>query len=275
MIFEAAPILASQAPLVAAPADETCLFCGEPVVLELFEVWTDHSFMIETCCEGMHEAVNWEMAEDANESRHRSGAGWIRSLIEKSIGRPMRRIADNDGQLLLDFTLDIQPVVFSEAAEFVEKHHAHCPRPVGWKFGASIWNGHTQIGVVMVGRPVSRLIDQVGDTLEVNRLCLDRTLPDPLRWNACSQLYAWAARETASRGYSRIITYIREDEPGTSLKAAGWDIEAQSAGGSRARKNRPRKEHNKVPKVRWGKRLRPREARVPAVRTPAGLALAA
>lgn len=34
------------------PADAgtapTCLFCGEPERLELFEIWTDHSFMLES-----------------------------------------------------------------------------------------------------------------------------------------------------------------------------------------------------------------------------------
>ena len=113
----------------------------------------------------------------------------------------------------------------------------------------------------MVGRPVSRILDQRGDTLEVNRLCLNRDLPDPLRWNACSQLYAWAARQTEARGYDRVITYIRNDEPGTSLKAAGWIAEAETAGGTRTRTKRQRSEHNTVPKVRWGKKLRPRTPR--------------
>ena len=39
---------------VPAPA---CLFCGDPESVELFEVWTDHSFMLETCCEGLCEPL--------------------------------------------------------------------------------------------------------------------------------------------------------------------------------------------------------------------------
>jgi hypothetical protein len=70
----------------------------------------------------------------------------------------------------------------------------------------------------MVGRPVARVLDD-GWTLEVNRVATDGCE------NACSALYGAARRIANSLGYSRLITYIREDEPGTSLKASGWDYE--------------------------------------------------
>ncbi len=38
-------------------------------------------------------------------------------------------------------------------------------------------------------------------------------------------LYGAARRIANALGYSRLITYIREDEPGTSMKASGWDFE--------------------------------------------------
>lgn len=240
-------------------AEFHCPFCGNEALIEVFDIWTDHSFLMETCCEGLNEAVNEELAEDAQASRGRSGSPWIRAKIEQAIGRPLRRVADDDGHLILDYALDVRPVKLSEAKDFVRKHHAHVKPPAGWKFGASIWNGgSTQIGVIMVGRPVSRMLDQKGDTLEVNRLCLNRDLPDPLRWNACSQLYAWAAREAEKRGYGRIITYLRDDEDGVSVKAAGWVAEHKSAGGSWDRKDRGRASENTVPKIRWAKSLKPK-----------------
>ena len=73
-------------------------------------------------------------------------------------------------------------------------------------------------GVVMVGRPVARVLDN-GWTLEVNRLASDGCE------NACSALYGAARRVAKEMGYRKLITYIREDEPGTSLRAAGWKFE--------------------------------------------------
>ena len=70
-------------------------------------------------------------------------------------------------------------------------------------------------GVAIVGRPVSRYLDD-GKTLEVNRLCTDGTK------NACSFLYAAAARAARAMGYQRIITYTLDTEGGASLRAAGW-----------------------------------------------------
>lgn len=233
-----------------------CLFCGQEEVGEVLELWTDNSFMIDTCCAGMYETLSRELSLDASASATRSGSPWVRSLVADACGIPVRRLVEHGGQLLADFDLKIQPVTYGVAKAFVVRHHKHCGPPAGWKFGASIANGPTtRLGVVMVGRPVSRHLDQTGTTLEVNRLCLDRDLPDALRWNACSKLYAWAAKEAKARGYRHIVTYIREDEPGTSLIAAGWEIEASTAGGSWARDSRPRISRNTVRKVRWGKRL--------------------
>ena len=50
--------------------------------------------------------------------------------------------------------------------------------------------------------------------------------------NVCSFLYSRAARIAKEMGYAKIITYILESEPGTSLKAAGWVLEADGVGGS-------------------------------------------
>ena len=239
---------------VAAP---DCLFCGEPEHVEIVEVWGDHSFQIDTCCLGMHEAVAAEMSEDGDHSLKvgKSGPGWTRKLVSDAMGAQARRIIPQDGGLLIDFELKLEAITFSEAKAFVTSRHEHCPGPAGWKFGIGLNNGPTLIGVAMVGRPVARMLPQDGSLFEVNRLCLDRSIPDALRWNGCSMLYGWAAKEARKRGAERIITYIRDDEPGTSLLAAGWGLERLCAGGSRTRAGRSRAEHNTVPKQRWGKQL--------------------
>ncbi len=189
----------------------------------------------------------------------RPGSSQFRDLIAAAVGERPRRLIEHHGGLLIDYDLRIRPVQLKVAKQFVQRHHEHCPPPAGWKFGLSITIGPgpgTLIGVAMVGRPVARMLDRLGTILEVNRLCLDRTLPEGLRWNACSQLYAAAAKKARTLGYQHLVTYIRDDEPGTSLVAAGWTRERVSVGGSRGRKNRRRAGHNEGPKVRWGKSLR-------------------
>ena len=130
--------------------------------------------------------------------------------------------AKSCGSLLLDWNPRIVTVSQARAKAFVREHHAHCPPPAGWRFGAGLCNGHELIGVVMVGRPVARRLDPAR-VVEVNRLCIRRDLPHGLTWNACSMLYAWSAREAKARGYDRIVTYTLDSEPGTTLRAAGWD----------------------------------------------------
>jgi hypothetical protein len=55
-----------------------------------------------------------------------------------------------------------------------------------------------------------------GLTAEVTRLC---TTGYP---NTCSLLLGAAWRAARAMGYRRMITYTRADEPGTSLRAGGW-----------------------------------------------------
>ena len=75
----------------------------------------------------------------------------------------------------------------------------------------------------MVGRPVGRYLDD-GFTLEINRCCTDGTK------NACTMLYGAVCRAAKALGYRRIITYTRESEPGTSLKAFNWLCDGRAGG---------------------------------------------
>ena len=119
--------------------------------------------------------------------------------------------------------LDIIPVSLKQANNFVEKHHRHHKAVVGHKFSIGCDNGGKLVGVAIIGRPVSRYLDD-GITLEVNRLCTDGTK------NTCSKLYSAAARAAKELGYRKIITYILESENGASLIASGWH-NAGKAGG--------------------------------------------
>ena len=117
------------------------------------------------------------------------------------------------------------PVSLADANAFVASHHRHHRPVVGHKFSIGCMVGGALVGVAIVGRPVSRHLDN-GLTLEVNRLCTDGTK------NACSFLYAAAWRAARAMGYRKIITYTLASESGASLRAAGWTC-AGLAGGLR------------------------------------------
>ena len=130
--------------------------------------------------------------------------------------------------------LTVVPCEFSEAVAYVRQHHRHHRPPVGHKFSLAVADESGSVrGVCMVGRPVARGNDD-GWTLEVTRLATDGSA------NACSALYGAAWRACRELGYRRLVTYILADEPGTSLKAAGWKCLGERGGGSWSCKSRPR-----------------------------------
>jgi hypothetical protein len=130
--------------------------------------------------------------------------------------------------------LRLVPCEFSEAAAFVKQQHRHHLPPRGHKFSlAAVDENETLRAVCIIGRPVARGNDD-GMTLEVTRLASDGCE------NACSFLYGASWRATKALGYARLITYILEDEPGTSLKAAGWRLVGKRGGGSWNCPSRPR-----------------------------------
>lgn len=120
-------------------------------------------------------------------------------------------------------SLDIVPMTLREANAFVAQYHRHHGPTVGHKFSIGCTDGEKIVGVAIVGRPVSRYLDD-GWTLEVNRLCTDGT------HNACSMLYAAAWRAARAMGYHKLVTYILQSETGTSLKAAGWKCVGEAGG---------------------------------------------
>lgn len=130
-------------------------------------------------------------------------------------------------------SLHIVPITFSDACDFVRQHHRHHRAPVGHKFSIGLANGGVLCGVAIVGRPVSRVLDDKL-TAEVTRLATDGTP------HACSKLYAAAWRTARAMGYHRLITYILNTEPGTSLRAAGWKCLGKAGGGTWTRPSRPR-----------------------------------
>ena len=148
----------------------------------------------------------------------------------------------------------IRACELKEANAFVARLHRHHKPVVGHRFSIGLWlQDAILVGVVIVGRPVARAVDQ-HRVVEVTRLCTDGTP------GACSALYAAAARAAKAIGYDKIQTYILEIEPGTSLKAAGWVFEAVTGLTNRdwncpSRPGR-RTDQPMSPKQRWSRQLR-------------------
>ena len=130
--------------------------------------------------------------------------------------------------------LQLQPITYPEACRFIADHHRHHLPPQGWKFGIGVNDGEKVVGVVTVGRPVARRLDD-GWTLEVTRCCVSEGTP-----NAASMLYGAAWRAARAMGFRRLITYTLAAEPGTSLWAAGWKVVGQTTGRSWDVPSRPR-----------------------------------
>ncbi len=144
--------------------------------------------------------------------------------------------------------MQIVPVTFREASDFINKHHRHHRATVGCKFCIGIKSAGILVGVAVCGRPVSRHLDD-GYTCEINRLCTDGT------YNACSMLYGACCRVAKAMGYNRIITYTLASENGSSLRASNFDFVGKAGGliwtGSRKRDNGVPQEM----KNRWERRL--------------------
>lgn len=125
------------------------------------------------------------------------------------------------------------PLELKNANDFVRNLHRHHDPVHRDKFRVGAEHKGKLVGVVQVGRPVSRMLDD-GKTLEVVRCCTDGTK------NACSFLYGKAARIAKEMGYKRIITYILCTEQGASLVAAGWAYDGETKGGDWSRPSRLR-----------------------------------
>lgn len=141
--------------------------------------------------------------------------------------------------------LELQPITFKEASAFVKEKHRHHIPTVGWKFGMAVSNGKGIVGVIIVGRPVARHLDN-GWTLEVTRCCTDGTR------NACSKLYRAAWNVTKNLGYKRLITYTLLSESGSSLRGAGYKVLYRTRGGTWNRPSRKRMDkHPTGEKLLW------------------------
>jgi hypothetical protein len=152
-------------------------------------------------------------------------------------------------------SLELRPIGVREASDAVKRLHRHLPRVVGGLFGTTVFVGDELVGVAVASKPKARQ-SRDGFTVEITRVATDG------HPNACSRLYAALCRASAAVGVRRVITFTRPDEPGTSLRAAGFVDDGLTREESWDRPKRPR-DGGPSQVRRWVKLLNePRRGRV-------------
>ena len=77
--------------------------------------------------------------------------------LEKRYTKVQKRVTNNTYHN--PDKLHLKPITLREANAFVKEHHSHHGKVVGHKFSiGAVLNDHL-VGVVIVGRPVSRMMD--------------------------------------------------------------------------------------------------------------------
>jgi hypothetical protein len=142
--------------------------------------------------------------------------------------------------------LQIVPITQREANAWIDEEHRHLSHPRGDVIRVSLEFMGVRCGVATAGRPVARML-QDGRTLEITRVAVYEGLE-----NGCSMMYGALRAAGRALGFTRIVTYIREDEPGTSLRAAGFRCDGVAGGGEWSRPSRGRRAAEQpITKVRY------------------------
>ncbi len=146
--------------------------------------------------------------------------------------------------------LQLVPIIQRNARAFVALHHRHNKAPRGDIFRVAIETADKElIGVIMVGRPVARMLDD-GYTVEILRTCI-KAGHYP---NACSMLIGAACRAARALSFKKIITYTLSTESGTTYKACGFVKDSTVNGAEWNRPSRQREQlglFQTMNKTRW------------------------
>lgn len=149
--------------------------------------------------------------------------------------------------------MNIAPMTVKEAQRFIADWHRHLKKVQGGLFAACVIDGDDTIGVALAANP-ARVWQGTG------RFVIARVAVMDGKKNACSMLYGAMCRAGKALGYREAWTYTRTDEPGTSLKAAGFEYMGMTKAEDWDREKRPRAAAmNGEQKKRWYRRLVSRE----------------
>ena len=135
----------------------------------------------------------------------------------------------------------------STAIQFNADTHRRLPRIQGAMWCVSVRNGVEIVGIALVGHPSQEQTTDEYDHLRVLRVAVKEG-----HKNACSMLYGACWRAARAMWVTSMDTFTHLDEPGISLRAAGWIEDGLTTGGEYSRKGRLRKpQADPNPKRRW------------------------
>lgn len=141
-------------------------------------------------------------------------------------------------------TLKIEPITIKAAMRKVAEWHRHLPRVQGGLFAAAVAIDGEIRGVAIAANPPR--VWQGTRRFVIARVATDETR------NACSMLYGAICGAAQRLGYREAWTYTLPEEPGTSLRAAGFVEQGMTDGGEHDRPSRHRKPARRAdPKRRW------------------------
>lgn len=146
-------------------------------------------------------------------------------------------------------SITLAPCTVKAALAKVREWHRHLPDLQGGLFAVACLdeNGET-VGVGVAGNP-SRVWQGSG------RIVISR-IATTGHENACSMIYGALCRAAKALGYREVWTYTLLDEPGASLRAAGFMDKGLTDGGEWDRPSRARRAAKIAdPKRRWLRQL--------------------
>ena len=143
----------------------------------------------------------------------------------------------------------LAPITVKAALKQVRAWHRHLPELQGGLFAVQVIAADGAcIGVGVVGNP-PRVWQGQGKAV-ISRVATEGAE------NACSMIYGALARAAKALGYREVWTYTLPDEPGTSLRAAGFVDCGMTDGGEWTRPSRKRNAAKRPEqKRRWRRAL--------------------
>lgn len=145
--------------------------------------------------------------------------------------------------------MQLAPITVKAARAKVKEWHRHLPDIQGGLFAVQCIDadGHS-VGVAIAGNPAR--VWQGQAKLVISRVATTG------HENACSALYGALCRAAKALGYHEVWTYTLPEEPGTSLRAAGFIDMGLGRGGNHGRASRPRAPSKRADaKRRWLRKL--------------------
>lgn len=144
---------------------------------------------------------------------------------------------------------EIVPMTVKGAKRAVKQWHRHLPRIQGGLFAVGIEEAGELVGVGIAGNPCQEWQD-------TRRVYITRVAISEGIRNGCSMVYGALAGAAKRLGYREAWTYTLPEEPGTSLRAAGFEDMGLTDGGEYDRPSRRRAPAVRPDrKRRWRRRL--------------------